>query len=313
MGRPKKYSTDAERQRAYRLRKSRALRNGLALQNPTEFIGIDRPALRYFGGKWRIAEWIISQFPAHTCYVEPFVGGGSVLLQKAPARFEVMNDLDGDVIAFFDVLRSDPEALIRAIELTPYSREELRRARTSGPATEQLERARRLYVRCWQSYGSGTGKAGTGWRYQIGAGERSGANAVGSWNKTEHLWGIARRLKQVQIECDDAFKVIQRFDSPETLFYIDPPYVHSTRYEDSHRKGYSVEMSDNDHIALGQLLNSVKGMVVLSGYPSELYQQLYHDWQYISRESQDINSKLQTECLWLSPNLARLSALPLFR
>lgn len=271
---------------------------------------IDRPAIRYYGGKWRLADWIISQFPPHTCYVEPFAGGASVLLQKQPARFEVLNDLAQDVVNFFEVLRTMPDALIRAIELTPYSRAELRKARF--PTADNLEAARRFYVRCWQSFGSGMGTSSTGWRYQIGTSDTSRASAIGSWNDTDHLWAVARRLKQVQIECDAADKVITRFDSTETLFYLDPPYVHSTRYHSSKSKGYAFEMSNDDHTQLAALARSVEGMVIISGYPSPLYDDLYSGWACISRESLDLNGKLQTECLWLSSNVSHLSVLPLF-
>lgn len=310
-GRPRKYTDDAQKAKAYRERKAREYRNAEALRNDKQIINIDRPALRYYGGKWRVGSWIIDQFPDHTCYVEPFAGGASVLLQKPPSRIEVMNDLNDDVINFFDMLRDKPEQIIRAILLTPYAREELRRARKAEPTDDPIERARRFYVRCWQSYGSGTGKSSTGWRFQIGTGDNSRASAIGSWNDTQHLWAVAERLKQVQIEHDDAFKVIERYDSPETLFYLDPPYVHSTRYHDSVSKGYSHEMEDQDHRALAAQLVGLKGMVIISGYPSALYEELFAGWKCISKESLDVNAKAQTECLWLSPRTGYLNQLTL--
>jgi DNA adenine methylase len=312
MPRTRKYKDDAEKQRAYRTRKGRGLRNADALLNDKQLLKVDRPAIRYYGGKWRISSWIIEQFPPHTCYVEPFCGGDSVLLQKPPSKFEVMNDLNNDVITFFDVLRTRPEQLVRAISLTPYAREELRRARTAEPTTDPLEQARRFYIRCWQSYGSGVGKSSTGWRYQIGTGDNSRASAIGSWNDTEHLWAAAERLKQVQIEHDDAFKVMQRFDSVETLFYLDPPYVHSTRYHSSSDKGYSHEMTDDDHRQFANLVKGLKGIAIVSGYPSGLYNELFAGWKCVNRESMDVNGKAQTECLWLSPRAIELNHLPLF-
>lgn len=301
---PKKHNSDADKQRAYRQRKSRTIRNASALRMDKQIIKIERPALRYYGGKWRLASWIIEQFPAHTCYVEAFSGGASCLLQKQPSRFEVMNDLDGDVINFFDMLRARPEELIRAILLTPYARAELWRARDAEPTNDPIERARRLYIRCWQSYGSGTGTSSTGWRYQIGAEDyTSGASAIGSFNDVDRLWLIAERLKQVQIECDDAYKVIQRFDAEKTLFYLDYPYVHSTRYNNSKSKGYQHEMTDGDHRRFAELARSVKGMVIVSGYASALYDEIYAGWKCISKESRDVNGKQQIECLWLSPSV----------
>lgn len=307
---PKKYASNADRQKAYRQRKGREERNAQALHADKTLIKIERPALRYYGGKWRIASWVIEQFPQHTCYVEAFAGGASVLFQKTPSKFEVINDLDSDVVNFFDVLRWKPQELIRAILLTPFSREELRLARM--PSEDAVERARRLYVRCWQSFGSGTGKAATGWRYQIGLGDNSRASAIGSFNNVDHLWDVAERLKQVQIEHDDALKVIERFDSAETLFYLDPPYVHDTRYDDSKRKGYQHEMSNDDHARFAALLNRLEGMVIVSGYPSSLYDELFAGWRCLHRATNDLNGKQQTECLWLSPNITEVSTMPLF-
>lgn len=307
----KKHSSNAAKQKAYRDRRKRAIRNAEALRLDKSLLMIDRPALRYYGGKWRIANWIIDQMPAHSCYVEPFAGGASILLRKEPSKFEVLNDLNNDVITFFEVLRDRPEHLIRAILLTPYSREELRRARSS--TDDALEQARRFYVRCWLSFGSGTGKSSTGWRYQTGYGDNSRATAIGSFNDTEHLWAVAERLKQVQIECDDAYRVIERFDSPETLFYLDYPYVHSTRYHNSDNKGYSHEMTDEDHRRFAELARRVKGLVMVSGYPSALYDEIYAGWTCRAKETRDLNSKTVTECLWLSPRTAEALDLPLFR
>jgi DNA adenine methylase len=312
MGRTKKFDDNSARQRAYRERKARDKRNATALQNDKQLLKIERPPIRYYGGKWRIEGWVVEQFPVHTCYCEPFCGGASVLLQKRPSRVEVMNDLNHDLITFFDVLRERPAELIRAILLTPYSREELRRARTAERSPDRIETARRFYVRCWQSFGSGVGTSSTGWRYQIGTGDNSRASAIGSWNDTDHLWAVAERLKQVFIEHDDAFKVIERFDSAETLFYLDPPYVHSTRYHNSSSKGYSNEMTDDDHRKLAELARSVAGFVIVSGYPSVLYDELYAGWQRITRRATDLNGGEQEECLWLSPRTASINHLPLF-
>ena len=118
---------------------------------------VTRPPIRYHGGKFRIASWVISHFPAHECYVEPFGGGAGVLLQKTPAPFEVLNDLDGEVVNFFRVLRERPGELVRVIQLTPWSREEQRLS--FEPASDPLERARRFYVRSWQTHG-GPGRSG---------------------------------------------------------------------------------------------------------------------------------------------------------
>lgn len=310
MGRPRKHTDNAAKQRAYRQNKTRELRNAEALQNERTGPQVDRPVLRYYGSKWAVADWVMSYFPVHKCYVEPFAGGASVLLQKSPSKHEVLNDLDSEVINFFDQLRDNTAALVRAIHLTPFAREELRRAAQPCPGTDRLERARRFYVRCWQSFGSGTSRWSTGWRFQVGRTEDDRASAVGSFNKIDHLWVVAERLKLVQIEHDDAFKVVRRFDGRDTLFYVDPPYVHATRYDPA--KGYAHEMSDVDHRHLAELLHSVSGMVILSGYPSVLYDEIFGDWLRVQKRTRNQLGGPETECLWLSPRIQELTRLPLF-
>lgn len=307
MPRERKFTSNAERQRAYRQRSRRRNRNVLALQNTLDQpVNISRPPVRYYGGKWRIAPWIIQYFPPHITYCEPFAGGASVLFRKEPSKFEVINDLNNDVVNFFDVLRSRPDDLIRAIELTPYSRSEYVRAYDRDG--DCIERARRFYVRSRQSYGSGEGEYRTGWRYQ--ANDRRGSSVVNEWNQPEHLWEAARRLKVVQIECDDALKVIERFDTPQTLFYVDPPYLFKTRYSDEHR--YANEMTTAEHCQLAHVLRAVQGMVILSGYESDLYNDLYPDWSKVSKDTRTNANHEATEYLWLSPDACSLHRLPLF-
>ena len=185
------------------------------------------------------------------------------------------------------------------IERTPYSRVEVRLS-WEPALNDPLEQARRFYVRCWQAFGPPTAQARTtGWRFQ----RSSHHSPVKSWNDTQRLWAVARRLKQVHIECSDAVSVIRRFDSPETLFYIDPPYVASTRTPSTRMSGYRFEMTDEQHVQLAQVLNSAEGMVVLSGYESALYERLYTGWTQVSKHARTFNAGLRTEYLWLSPNL----------
>ena len=140
-----------------------------------------RPALRYYGGKWRLAPWIISHFPPHICYVEPFCGAASVFLRKPPAEFEVINDLDGEVVNFFRVLRDRTDELIRAIVATPYSRAEYDEAWQT--VEEPLERARRYYIRAWQGWGGGKGSRPSGWRYQLS--NNRGKSVIMDWIDVE--------------------------------------------------------------------------------------------------------------------------------
>lgn len=263
---------------------------------------IMRPALRYFGGKWRLGPWIISHFPAHRCYVEPFAGGASVLLQKVPAAAEVLNDLDGTVVNFWRVLRERTEEFLHAVELTPFSRAEVDAA--YEPASDPLESARRFYIRSWQSRGGPRAQWRTGWRFARRP-RHNDTDPLDIWHQTDHLWDIAARLKGAQIECDDALAVIRRFDSPCTLFYVDPPYLASVRSERWAEKAYAHEMTDAQHIALAELLRSIKGMAIVSGYQGPLYKDLYAGWPMAANRTVTDAATERTEVLWLSPNIAQ--------
>jgi len=271
-------------------------------QNP-----IKRPPVRYFGGKWRIAPKIIQHFPPHTTYVEPFCGGSSLLFRKIESHFECLNDLNGAVINFFKVLRNRPEDLVRAIDLTPYSREEHKLAHL--PGGDDLENARRFYVRSRQSFGSGEGTYNTGWRFQVN--NRRGSSAVDEWNTFDHLLHSAKRLKNVQLENDDAMAVIKRWDGPQTLFYVDPPYPFSTRHSNEHR--YAHEMTDDQHHQLADLLKSVKGMVIVSTYPNEMYQDHFSRWKRFDFETRTNDNHQAIESIYLNPAATDLHRLPMFR
>jgi DNA adenine methylase len=261
-----------------------------------------RPALRYYGGKWRIAPWIVSHFPCHTCYVEPFGGAMSVLLNKEPSEIEVYNDIDRDLVTFFRVLRERPGDLVRMIKLTPFSRAEL--GISNIPCDDDLECARRVYV--WSMQGiSGTRSSWTtGWRFQRNP--RNGRQNIEVWRDVDHLEQIVDRLLSVNLECDDAMSVIKRYDTPETLFYCDPPYLAQTRSKWSNN-GYLHEMTDEQHEQLAGVLHLISGMAAVSSYPSELYDRLYSDWECVKTRSRvnlvNHGGKAVTELLFLSPNL----------
>jgi DNA adenine methylase len=257
-----------------------------------------RPPLRYHGAKWRLAAQIIPYLPPHTCYVEPFGGAAGVLLRKTPAAFEVYNDLDGDVVNFFDVLRSQTDALIRAITLTPYSREEVDRAHE--PATDPLEQARRFYVRSWQQHHPGRAHMKSGWRRQMRP--NRGKSVVEDWADVDHLWSVAARLKHVQIERAEAIEVIASYDTEDTLFLVDPPYLGETRSARWRGKAYVHDMPGEEaHRRLAEALRGIEGMAVVCGYPSRLYDEdLYAGWERVTLGSQDALAQPTTECLWLS-------------
>lgn len=302
MPRTKQYSTNAERQKAYRQRKARAKRNENALQITAFSERFRRPILKYPGGKFRLASWILDQFPAHTSYVEPFCGAASVFFRKPPSYIEVLNDLDSDVINFFDVLRSQPDQLVRAIALTPFSREEYWRSFTS-PDPDPVEKARLFFVRSWQSFGAISKTDRSGWRYDYydrGDGRKA---LTEEWSDIDRLQVAATRLKMALLEHDTAINTINRYDTPETLFYVDPPYLPDTRSLRRRSTTYNHEMTRDDHRELANVLTNVQGMVILSGYPSQVYDELYPGWKALTRTATTNGNSTATEGLWLSPNL----------
>ncbi|EKQ69594.1 site-specific DNA methylase [Leptolyngbyaceae cyanobacterium JSC-12] len=257
-------------------------------------------AFGWYGGKFNHLNWLLPLLPKATHYCEPFAGSAAVLLNREPSPVETYNDIDGEVVNFFRVLRDQPEDLIRAIGLTPFSREELRIA-VEEPIDDlsELERARRFFVRARQVRTGLAQTASAGRWAHCKLTSRAGmAGAVSRWlGSVEGLSEIVQRLLRVQIENAPAIEVIQRYDSEETLFYCDPPYPHDSR-GDSHAYGY--EMTDNDHRELAEVLTNLKGKVALSGYRCELLDTLYKDWNYIESPSKHCLSVKQprTEILW---------------
>jgi DNA adenine methylase len=280
----------------------------------TETVAPSRPALRYFGSKWRLAKWIIGHFPYHECYVEPFCGGASVFFQKTPAEFEVLNDLDGDVVNFFRVLRETPDILIRAIQCTPYSRQEYNFSWQPAGDLSDLERARRYYVRIWQGWGGAKfGGISPAWRFQHS--NNRGKSVITDWNQVDHLQAIVGRLKQAFIENDDALAVIRRYDQPHTLFYLDPPYLPDTRTDRWSTCSYQHEVGYEYHCRLLDMLQEIRGMAVISGYPNELYDERLANWQRAQTRARTTNTARQaTEVIWISPSVAQSGQrwLPLF-
>ncbi len=300
---------------------------------------IRRPLLRYHGGKWMIAPWVIGLFPPHRVYVEPYGGGASVLLRKERSYAEVYNDLDSEVVNLFRVVRDRGEELRHKLALTPFAREEYQLAWMQ--AKNPLEQARRTVIRSFMGFGSaavtmkrkvarsiddapGTGfrsnsnRSGTtpahDWKNFGGTGFRTytgesngrknrGALPCGDWKNHESaLAPIVERLQGVVIENKDALEVIQIHDGEQTLHYCDPPYPGSTR-----DKGidYVHEMTDDQHRELAQVLHSAKGMVVLSGYACDLYDRdLYPDWKRVERASLADGARKRTEVLWINPAAA---------
>lgn len=258
-------------------------------------MSIKHPVLKYYGSKFRLAQWIIGHFPEHRHYVEPFGGGASILLVKEPSRLETYNDLDKEVYNFFKVLRENPIELIQQITLTPWSRIEYEKCLEEIKDEDPTERARRLFFRLWMNFqGSQVGCKGN-WRRH-----KHGKRSIILDIKPFNLFEASQRLLSVQLENRDAFKLMREFDSEDTLFYLDPPYVLSTR---TTKKGYNHEMTNENHQEFAELLYSLNGFVVLSGYPSKIYEELFENrgWKRVDKEACVLGGGKRTECLWLSP------------
>ena len=239
--------------------------------------------MRYYGGKWRIAPWIVSHFPPHRIYVEAFGGGASVLLQKEPAYGEVYNDLDGEVVNVFRVIRKNSKRFKRIIDAMPFAREEMEISyrRVKDP----VERARRTIIRSFMGYGSDsvTRECRTGFRSNSNRSGTTPAHDWASWPKQIQAFHL--RLKGVVVENRDACEVMASQDSEETLHYLDPPYIHDTRSTLQTKHGYRFEMSDSDHGRLRDFVRTLKGMVLISGYEHKIYNEL--GWE--KKELQTLN------------------------
>jgi DNA adenine methylase len=256
---------------------------------------ITRPLLRYHGGKWRLAPWIIGHFPEHRVYVEPFGGAASVLLRKMRSYAEVYNDLDGRLVSLFRVLRSpDAARLIESLRLTPFARLDFEES--YEPTDDPVELARRTVVRSFMGFGSNSHSRSTGFRSNS---NRSNTTPAHDWaNYPPALAAIVERLTGVVVEHRDAIKVIETHDGHDTLFYVDPPYPSVTRGPDI---DYAHEMDDDGHRRLAATLRGVRGMVVLSGYPCDLYdRELYADWHRVEKSALADGARKRTEVMWLN-------------
>lgn len=262
-----------------------------------------RPALRWHRGKWRLAPWIIGHLdPDHRIYVEPFGGGASVLLRKPPSYAEVYNDLDGDVVTLFRVLRDPAQAgeLLRRLELTPFARAELEAAYAPDEG-DPVEVARCLVVRSFQGFGSdGVNRVTAGRTGFRANSNRSGSTPAHDWARyPAALRAVIDRLRGVVIEQRDAVAVMSAHDGPDTVHYVDPPYLASTRSR-LDCGVYAHEMSDADHARLLAFLPTLQGQVVLSGYPSALYDDALTGWVRVERAAHADGAQPRTEVLWIN-------------
>jgi DNA adenine methylase len=256
---------------------------------------ITRPLLRYPGGKWRIAHWIVNHLPDHRVYVEPFGGAASVLLCKPIARAEVYNDLDGDLVNLFRVLRENGDLLIKKLSLTPFSREEFKLSYQFN-SEDPIEMARRLIVRSFMGYGSTSFSRKTGFNPSL---HRSNGTSMDAWLTYPTALKMAVvRLRGVCIENLSAWEVIKKYDSTKSLFYVDPPYPMGLRGNEIY---YRHEFSESDHRYLAKLLRCIQGQAVVSCYPCDLYDDLYRGWTKITHSARSGSAQLsqRIEVLYL--------------
>lgn len=257
-----------------------------------------KPPVPYYGGKITLAPAIAALLPDHRHYVEPFAGSLAVLLAKPPSTMETVNDLDGEVVNFWRVLRDRPADLARVCALTPHSRAEYDAA-ADMDTPDDLERARRLWMRLTQARAGRLVRAG--WRHYVNPGIVSTAFPSYLDGYVERIAVAAERLHRVSLECRPAVEIIDRYGaSPDVLLYVDPPYLGSTRAND---RSYRHELlTDAEHRGLADALRTCQASVVISGYPSDLYdRELFGDWdrrEFATSTYQGGTRSARTEVLW---------------
>lgn len=254
--------------------------------------------LKYPGSKWSTSDWIISNFPLDyekMTYLEPYLGSGAVFFNKNRSKIETINDLDGSIVNLFKVIRDNPDELTRAVEYTPWSRQEYQNSYEL--TNNDIENARRFLVRCWQAIGTKTSDI-TGWSNNI----KPTDNGKSRWSRLEPaIRQAALRLKSenlnmVQIENKKAIDLIKIYNRPYVFIYCDPPYILSTRS----KRIYKCEMTDDEHVELLTVLKEHHGPVMISGYMNDIYKEMLKDWIVKTRKSNCEKGKSATEVIWMN-------------
>jgi DNA adenine methylase len=255
----------------------------------------------WYGGKFSHLKWLLPLLPSAHHYCEPFAGSAAVLLNRGPAPVETYNDLDGEVVNFFRVLREEPDELIRMVGLTPFSREEFYKSLQYDETVTRLERARRFFVRARQVR---TGLAQTAslgrWANCKNTSRAGMSGVISRWlGSVKSLPDVAERLIRVQIENRPAAEVIKLYDDKSTLFYCDPPYPHGSRGDS---KAYAYEMDDDAHKELASVLRECRGKVAISGYRCDLMEKMYSRWTRVDADQKMCHSikKPRREAVWMN-------------
>lgn len=260
-----------------------------------------RPPVKWHGGKYYLAKRIISLFPPHRIYLEAFGGGASVLLNKPPAEVEAYNDLDLKITRLFRVLQKQGREFVERVQFVPYSECEFESAAHYPPDASEVDKAVCDFIRWRQSFG-GRGKTWSCTTKRARGGMAGDVNAW--WTAIDQLPEIVERLRRVEILSQSAIEAIRRFDDADALIYCDPPYVHETRAPNS-RDVYGVEMTEEEHYVLGEVLNRCVSKIVVSGYPSELYEDIFGSWRRVefdiaNHAAGGRKKERKRETLWLN-------------
>ncbi len=253
-----------------------------------------KAVIKYPGSKWSLAKWIISYFPEHHSYLEPFFGSGAVLFNKPRSNIETVNDLDGNVVNLFEWIRKDPERLAHEIYYTPFARQIYEEAFTAEPK-DSFARAVNFYIRLNMGHGFRTNGERVGWKNDVQGRER--AYAAQDWcSLPEKIMQAAERLRGVQIDNRPAEKIIDQYNHEKVLQYWDPPYVLGTR----HGKQYRYEMSDREHEILLEKANKSRAKIIISGYDSGLYNDMLKDWYRCETVAYSQVASKRKEVIWMN-------------
>lgn len=253
--------------------------------------------LKYPGSKWRIVDELITLIPPHHTYLEPFFGSGALFFRKEPSAIEMINDLDNNVTNLFQCIQEDAEKLSRMVMTTPYSRWVYDKAFNISIENDRYHKACQFLIRCWQGHGFRTNKYKVGWKNDVQGREKM--YALWNWYRLpEWIIEVAERLRMVQIEKRPALEVIARFNYPNVFMYIDPPYLLSTRTGEQ----YKYEMEDREHEDLLKELLKSRSQIMISGYASEMYDDMLSEWNRKELQSHAEMGKHRTEVIWMNYN-----------
>jgi DNA adenine methylase len=253
----------------------------------------ERPLMNYYGGKWNLAPWIISHMPPHEAYIEVFGGALSVFMQKEPCRLEVVNDKDLQIASLYRHVRHAAHHLALLLDMTPYSRHEYYSAKQRE---ESLEGSRQTIVASYMGVGNSLSDSSNGFRNS----KTSNTSPARSWpNYVDQFERFHNRLRGAIIECLDFEILFEKYNKPNTLWYLDPPYVFDTRTDQQAGRAYCYEMTDQDHERLLTLAQGLSGMVLLSGYDHPLYESL--PWKKVQCEARTQRNSVRIESLWVNP------------